>query len=259
MCPPLRVAVNFLDVLSAAPIHAHRLRLSLLVTRGGRRRSVAARSASTATTSSGQSTPPSPTSLTESPTNLDPSAAPEPSAPRPNTLPTQIQIEQQRLRSRGGQNLTARWKRLERSLRGKGGYEARRDTLIEQADHASADAEMSTLSTNAPRTRTFYGLALPERPKEPQSDECCMSGCAVCVYDLYAAALEDYKHALDALHSALQARGVPEREWPVEVARKDVAEEKTPKSSHNVALSAFEELERSLRAKREREAAESPG
>ena len=88
-----------------------------------------------------------------------------------------------------------------------------------------------------------------------------MSGCAVCVYDLYAAALEDYKHALEALRSALEARGVPEREWPVEVRRNDnaEAEQSARPTPQNVALSAFEELERSLRAKREANAAEVPG
>ncbi|KAH9917299.1 uncharacterized protein B0H18DRAFT_1034830 [Fomitopsis serialis] len=256
MGPLLYVAVNALDVLSTATYHAHLARSSLSVAQLCSRCYSPARSASTATTSSGQST--SPTSLTESPANLDTTAASKFTAPRPNTLPTQIQIEQQRLRSRGGQNLTARWSRLERSLRGKEGYEARRDTLIEQADHASADAERSAASEKAPRT--FLGLVLPEKPKEPQSDECCMSGCAICVYDLYTAALEDYKHALDALRTALQARKVPEREWPVEVKGEDEAAGGTlPKSPQNVAFSAFEELERSLRARREREASGSPG
>ncbi|KZT70430.1 hypothetical protein DAEQUDRAFT_764605 [Daedalea quercina L-15889] len=258
MCHPPRTAVNALDVLRVAFHHAQRSGSLGLVDPSWLCRSSATRSASTATTSSGQVTQPSPTSLTESPPNLDTSVTPESSAPRPNTLPTQIQIEQQRVRSRGGQNLTARWARLERSLRGKGGYEARRDTLIEQADHASAEAERITSSK--PTQQMFYGLVLPEKPREPEADECCMSGCAICVYDLYAAALEDYKHALEALRSALEARGVPEREWPVEVRTKEApGAEGSPKQPQNVALSAFEELERSLRAKRERDAAESPG
>ena len=87
-----------------------------------------------------------------------------------------------------------------------------------------------------------------------------MSGCAICVYDLYTAALEDYKHALEALRSALEARGVPEREWPVEVRRREEpGVDESSKQPQNVALSAFEELERSLRAKREHEVVESPG
>ena len=88
-----------------------------------------------------------------------------------------------------------------------------------------------------------------------------MSGCAICVYDLYAAALEDYRHALEALRSALEARGVPEREWPAEIRQKNSAEDdqSAKPSPQNVALSAFEELERFLRAKREANAAEGPG
>ena len=87
-----------------------------------------------------------------------------------------------------------------------------------------------------------------------------MSGCAICVYDLYAAALEDYRHALEALRCALEARGVPEHDWPAEVRRKSSVEgDQSAKPSQSVALSAFEELERSLRAKREANAAENPG
>ncbi|KPV71529.1 uncharacterized protein RHOBADRAFT_47707 [Rhodotorula graminis WP1] len=41
------------------------------------------------------------------------------------------------------------------------------------------------------RKRTVLGVELPTKPKPPEPDECCMSGCATCVYDLY---LEDVEH-----------------------------------------------------------------
>ena len=33
--------------------------------------------------------------------------------------------------------------------------------------------------------RIVRGVEIPARPPAPESDECCMSGCARCVYDLY--------------------------------------------------------------------------
>ena len=36
----------------------------------------------------------------------------------------------------------------------------------------------------------------PLPPEKPLPNECCESGCPVCVYDLYAEALEAYRRAL---------------------------------------------------------------
>ena len=36
----------------------------------------------------------------------------------------------------------------------------------------------------------------PQPPEKPLPQECCESGCPICVYDLYAEALEEYRRAL---------------------------------------------------------------
>ena len=38
----------------------------------------------------------------------------------------------------------------------------------------------------------------PQPPEKPLPQECCESGCPICVYDLYADALEQYRQALAA-------------------------------------------------------------
>ncbi|HET6397374.1 MAG TPA: oxidoreductase-like domain-containing protein [Pseudoxanthomonas sp.] len=38
----------------------------------------------------------------------------------------------------------------------------------------------------------------PQPPEKPLPGECCESGCPICVYDLYAEALEEYRRALAA-------------------------------------------------------------
>ncbi|WP_447729334.1 oxidoreductase-like domain-containing protein [Pseudoxanthomonas suwonensis] len=35
-------------------------------------------------------------------------------------------------------------------------------------------------------------------PEKPLPSECCESGCPICVYDLYAEALDEYRQALAA-------------------------------------------------------------
>ena len=41
----------------------------------------------------------------------------------------------------------------------------------------------------------------PQPPEKPLPQECCESGCPVCVYDLYAEELEAYRLALAAWHA----------------------------------------------------------
>ena len=69
-----------------------------------------------------------------------------------------------------------------------------------------------------------------------------MSGCAVCVQDLYVEALDEYTKALATLRTSLGLLNVPEDKWPPEVRTGNYV----PAPKKNVALSAFEELERQL-------------
>lgn len=42
----------------------------------------------------------------------------------------------------------------------------------------------------------------PLPPREPELDECCGSGCVVCVFDRYEQELERYREALRAWEAA---------------------------------------------------------
>ena len=59
-----------------------------------------------------------------------------------------------------GQNLTERYKRLEKSLRGNG------------TDDRSASSSSTTISRSKPKPpqRMFHGLIVPEAPKPPEPD-----------------------------------------------------------------------------------------
>jgi hypothetical protein len=78
-----------------------------------------------------------------------------------------------------------------------------------------------------------------------------MSGCAICVYDLYEESLEAYKESIVALRSSLSALSIPDSEWPDRVRTNTPAAEKR----HEVIFNAFEEMERQLKEKKERRAA----
>lgn len=52
----------------------------------------------------------------------------------------------------------------------------------------------------------------PLPPEKPLPQECCESGCPICVYDLYAEALEGYRQALaewQARHPEAAASTLP--------------------------------------------------
>ena len=79
--------------------------------------------------------------------------------------------------------------------------------------------------------------------------ECCMSGCAVCVHDLYQESLDGYNASVAAVRASLADMKVPEDEWPETI--RPGAEKRTPLPP---SLSAFQEMERALKARREAQA-----
>ncbi|KAJ7152052.1 hypothetical protein C8R46DRAFT_1121857 [Mycena filopes] len=166
---------------------------------------------------------------------------------RPYTTLDASAIQRLKNPTRGGQNLSLRYRRLEQSLRGK--VALQRDIIERETDISGG---FTAPTTPAGDTRHFFhGLEIPQEPKPPEADECCMSGCAVCVYDLYEESVAAYKESVAAFRSTLTAAEVPEASWPEHVRSAAAAAGGGQKA---VALSAFEELERSLRAKKDGEA-----
>ncbi|KAF8879710.1 hypothetical protein BD779DRAFT_1446767 [Infundibulicybe gibba] len=154
---------------------------------------------------------------------------------------------------RGGQNLTQRYQTLERMLRGK---RALLEDMTQQAqDQTVVSSSSTTTGPKPPPTITFHGLVIPKEPRAPDSDECCMSGCAICVYDLYNDALDTYTESLARVRGSLAAMRVPEAEWPPQLraGAKSEAGSGSGGSAGARSLSAFEELERALQEKREKE------
>jgi len=104
-----------------------------------------------------------------------------------------------------------------------------------------------------------------------------MSSCAICVYDLYATALEEHQDAIMTAREQLTAKNIPKSEWPIEVLSKadrelqrdeerrggveigrslGITGESETNTQMAVIIGAFVEFEKTLREKRKRERAE---
>ena len=83
-----------------------------------------------------------------------------------------------------------------------------------------------------------------------------MSGCAVCVYDLYEESLEAYHDSVASLRASLSLLKVPESEWPPNIQSKRTRPTDSQPRKETI-LSAFEEMERALAMKKEKQAKEA--
>ncbi|GAA5942684.1 oxidoreductase-like domain-containing protein [Sporobolomyces koalae] len=73
---------------------------------------------------------------------------------------------------------------------------------------------------------SLLGVELPLKPSPPEEGECCMSGCAHCIYDVYLEDLELYHSRLAETRSTLSTQIARlsrsdqqrvEREWPIDI------------------------------------------
>lgn len=74
------------------------------------------------------------------------------------------------------------------------------------------DEQISNRGEIAPAT-LIRGVRIPARPRAPGPEDCCMSGCARCVYDLYSEDLQEYQANLEEARSQLTALSLTRAEW----------------------------------------------
>jgi hypothetical protein len=81
-----------------------------------------------------------------------------------------------------------------------------------------------------------------------------MSGCAICVYDLYEESLAAYYDSVVTLRKKLMEMSIPEYQWPKHIQTGHAQPEKPT----NVVMSTFQEMERRLKEKHVTQVNESP-
>lgn len=86
-----------------------------------------------------------------------------------------------------------------------------------------------------------------------------MSGCAVCVNDLYVEALRDYKASLRSIRDKLEREAVHQSLWPKEIIELNPSgqaqQEDFDDADLDPATKAFMEMERKLKQKHEQQKA----
>lgn len=171
-----------------------------------------------------------------------------------------------------GRNLSQRWVQIERTFRAKRELVEEKEEIEEETSENLAQAKVGCVKEKGrENVEMFNGFIIPKKPNPPADDgafcspfifwvliivvrssECCMSGCAICVYDLYEDSLESYYEGVQAIQSKLRALGVPDPEWPESIRPKysgNSTEASGRGSGKSQVLSAFEELERKLAAR----------
>ncbi|KAG7763142.1 hypothetical protein KL946_003958 [Ogataea haglerorum] len=114
--------------------------------------------------------------------------------------------------------------------------------------------------------RNIAGVMVPKRPIEP--DNCCMSGCVNCVWELYGEDLEEWKQLTKLAAQRLMEQGDDVKEkWPVgfdpppdylpakyipeELREKNVRQEKRVEMP--LGIQVFTQLEKKLKSKHRRQ------
>ncbi|KAG8981467.1 hypothetical protein FRB90_007235 [Tulasnella sp. 427] len=127
-----------------------------------------------------------------------------------------------------------------------------------------AAARLSSHSTGDPARRDSnvlnvggVNIRMPEKPSPPGPEDCCMSGCAVCVHDLYVEALRDYKASLRSIRDNLETKVVRQSLWPKEIIElspnTEAQEDDVDDADLDPATKAFMQMERELKKKHEQQ------
>ncbi|CAO1634110.1 unnamed protein product [Parajaminaea phylloscopi] len=125
-----------------------------------------------------------------------------------------------------------------------------------------ASEDLSLVTSSERPEVIIRGVRIPRRPIAPGSEDCCMSGCARCVYDLYKEDLEAYQDDMTHARTQLLAMDLQEGEWREDLLGRRTASDGTTTASNvrgdvtvgaediDPTIQAFLDMERALKNKR---------
>ncbi|KAF9290170.1 hypothetical protein BGZ68_007754 [Mortierella alpina] len=122
-------------------------------------------------------------------------------------------------------------------------------TAVSRGSSTFATGTQSSLSKPAEESIPYHGFAIPVKPTPPGSEDCCMSGCAHCIYDIYEEDRQEYKRKLAIVLKDIEKAGLPP---PPNIVTKssttaDGSPAKDDDDDMDPGMKAFLELERKLK------------
>ncbi|KAL0077775.1 oxidoreductase-like protein [Phycomyces blakesleeanus] len=113
---------------------------------------------------------------------------------------------------------------------------------------AGGDATQSTVSATQERKPPkevvlLKGepIPLPDKPEAPEN--CCMSGCAHCVWDMYQEDMEDFQAKREAIRQRFEEAGEP---LPAMLGRSNKSAAREVEEAMDPTMRAFLEMERKM-------------
>lgn len=156
------------------------------------------------------------------------------------------QFSTTRISQRSGKNLNSLWSKFQRQ-----NYEsistepatASIQTPTTNPGELGHNKEEQNVSTSVSNTETsIEGVRIPVKPNQPAPDECCMSGCVNCTYDIYADDLANYLAVAPKAASELERKGVDIDMWPADL--RGFAGSKSSKSQLEAEIEAEKAADR---------------
>ncbi|KAG0369546.1 oxidoreductase-like protein [Gamsiella multidivaricata] len=124
-------------------------------------------------------------------------------------------------------------------------------TAVSQESASFTTGAWSSLSqpSSSAEPTLYHGFSIPVKPMPPGAEDCCMSGCAHCIYDVYEEDRQEYKQKLTRVLGEIEKAGLPP---PPSVAADKAAGdiiglEEEKDADMDPGMKAFLELERKLK------------
>ncbi|KAI1319379.1 hypothetical protein EDD11_004245 [Mortierella claussenii] len=121
-------------------------------------------------------------------------------------------------------------------------------TAVSTGSSTFTTGSVSSLSKSAAESTLYHGFRIPVKPTPPGAEDCCMSGCAHCIYDMYEEDRQDYKTKLAKVLKDIKKAGLPPPPNIVTSGSGDGGDEdKGADDDMDPGMKAFLELERKLK------------